>query len=79
MEGALLSLGRCVDLVKPAGLHVGSVSREDWKKALRALEHSMNDSRCFCDPDRPLLPSEWGKLVDDASDGRSGPVVKNNY
>jgi hypothetical protein len=68
LEGALLSLGRCVDLVKPAGLHVGSVSKEDWKKALKALEHSMSEIRTFCDPDRPLLPSEWGKLVDDDSD-----------
>jgi len=68
LEGALLSLGRCVDLVKPAGLHVGSVSKEDWKKALKALEHSMSEIRSFCDPDRPLLPSEWGKLVDDDSD-----------
>jgi hypothetical protein len=67
LEGALLSLGRCVDIVKPAGLHTGSVSREDWRKALKALEHSMKDIRTYCDPDRPLLPSEWGKLVDDDS------------
>ncbi len=64
LEGALLSLGRCVDLVKPAGLHEGSVSKEDWRKALKALEHSMNEISSFCDPDRPLMPSEWGKLVD---------------
>lgn len=68
LEGALLSLGRCVDLVKPAGMHVGSVSKDDWKKALKALEHSMNEIHSFCDPDRPLLPSEWGKIVDDAID-----------
>ncbi len=64
LEGALLSLGRCVDLVKPAALHAGSVSKEDWKRALKALEHSMHQISSFCDPDRPLLPSEWGKLVD---------------
>lgn len=67
LEGALLSLGRCVDLVKPAGMHTGSVSKDDWKKALSALEHSMSEIRTFCDPDRPLMPSEWGKLVDDDS------------
>jgi hypothetical protein len=67
LEGALLSLGRCVDLVKPAGLHTGSVSKDDWKKALKALEHSMSEIRSYCDPDRPLMPSEWGKLVDDDS------------
>ena len=68
LEGALLSLGRCVDLVKPAGLHVGSVSKEDWKKALKALEHSMNEIRSFCDPDRPLLPSELIKLLENDPD-----------
>jgi len=69
LEGALLSLGRCCDMVKPAGLHVGSVSKEDWRRALRALEHSMSEIRTYCDPDRPLLPSEWGKLVDDDAGG----------
>eukprot|EP00557_Chaetoceros_sp_GSL56_P005722 CAMPEP_0176499180 /NCGR_PEP_ID=MMETSP0200_2-20121128/12769_1 /TAXON_ID=947934 /ORGANISM="Chaetoceros sp., Strain GSL56" /LENGTH=708 /DNA_ID=CAMNT_0017897541 /DNA_START=30 /DNA_END=2156 /DNA_ORIENTATION=- len=67
LEGALSSLGRCVDLVKPAGLHTGSVSKDDWRKALKSLEHSMNEIRSYCDPDRPLMPSEWGKLVDDDS------------
>jgi hypothetical protein len=70
LEGALLSLGRCVDLVKPAGLHVGSVSKEDWKKALKALEHSMNEIRSFCDPDRPLLPSELIKLLENDPDSK---------
>jgi len=67
LEGALLSLGRCCDMVKPAGLHVGSVTKDDWKRALRSLEHSMSEIRTYCDPDRPLLPSEWGKLVGDDS------------
>jgi len=65
LESALLSLGRCVDLVKPAGLHIGSVTKDEWKRALRALEHSMDELRDHCDPDRPLRPSEWGKLIDD--------------
>lgn len=65
LEGALLSLGRCVDLVKPAGLHLGSVSKSEWKRALASLEHSMSEIRENCDPDRPLRPSEWGKLVDE--------------
>lgn len=66
LEGALLSLGRCVDLVKPAGLHLGIVSKEDWKRALQSLEHSMNEIQTFCDPDRPLSTSEWMKLVEDS-------------
>ena len=64
LEGALLSLGRCVDLVRPAGLLVSSVPSENWNKALRSLEHSMSEIRRVCDPDRPLRPTEWGKLVD---------------
>jgi len=65
LEGALLSLGRCVDLVKPAGLHVSSVTKNDWERALRALEHSMSQIRYICDPDRPLRPNEWEELMND--------------
>jgi len=64
LDGALLSLGRCVELVRPAGLFVSSVSKSDWVKALRELEHSMSEIREVCDPDRPLPPSDWGKLED---------------
>jgi hypothetical protein len=59
LEGALLSLGRCVDVVKPAGLLLGSVPIADWAKALRALEHTMIELRSLCDPDRPLKQAEW--------------------
>jgi hypothetical protein len=64
LEGALLSLGRCLDVVKPAGMHLGSVSKEDWKRALKALQYSMNEILEYCDPDRPLFPQEWGKIVE---------------
>ena len=67
LEGALLHLGRCIDLVRPAGLHVSSVPRSDWERAFRALERSMSEIRLVCDPDRPLRPSEWGKLMDKES------------
>lgn len=62
LEGVVLSLGRCIDLVRPAGLLVGSVSKVDFKKALRALEHAVSQIRAYCDPDAPLDPSEWGML-----------------
>jgi hypothetical protein len=62
LEGALLSLGRCIDLVRPAGLHVSPVSKADYVKALRSLEHCMGQIRAFSDPDQPLPPSDWGKL-----------------
>ena len=65
LEGALLTLGRCVDLVRPAGLLVSVVSAENWRKALRALQKSLDEIRSACDPDRPLRPEEWGKLVDE--------------
>ena len=66
LESASLSLGRCVDLVKPAGLHIGSVTKDEFKRALGALEHSMSEIRDL-DPDYPLRPSEWGKLIENDS------------
>jgi len=65
LEGVVLSLGRCIDLVRPAGLLVGSVSKADFQKALRALEYAVSQIR-VCDPDAPLDPSEWGKLGRDS-------------
>jgi hypothetical protein len=65
LESALHSLGRCIDLVRPAGLLVSSVSKKDWVMALNTLEHSISEIHAVCDPDRPLRPSEWGKLVDE--------------
>jgi hypothetical protein len=62
LEGVVLSLGRCIDLVRPAGLLLSSVSKTDFAKALRALDHAMSQIRTYCDPDAPLDPSEWGKL-----------------
>mmetsp|Transcript_22703 Transcript_22703/g.33523 ORF Transcript_22703/g.33523 Transcript_22703/m.33523 type:complete len:544 (-) Transcript_22703:54-1685(-) len=62
LEGATLSLGRCIDLVRPAGLHKSSVSKNSLIKALRSLEHCMTQIHKFCDPDRPLDTMEWGKL-----------------
>jgi len=29
------------------------------------MDYTTNEIRQICDPDRPLRPSEWGKLVDD--------------
>ena len=57
LESALLSLGCCVDLVRPAGLLVSVVSSKNWRKALRALQHSLDEIRSVCDPDRPLRPT----------------------
>lgn len=62
MEGVVLSLGRCIDLVRPAGLLLGSVKKSDFTKALRELDRALIQIRTYCDPDAPLRPSEWGKL-----------------
>jgi hypothetical protein len=63
LESALLSLGRCLDLVRPAGkLSSKSVSREDWKSALKQLEFFLDLMQRACDPDRPLPADDWGKL-----------------
>ena len=62
LEGALLSLGRCMDLVRPAGLLIGYVPKTDWKNAEMVLEHAVRQMRDACDPDHPLDPVDWGKL-----------------
>jgi len=62
LEGALLSLGRCLDLVRPAGLLIGYVPQTDWKNAEMVLEHAVRQLRGACDPDYPLDAAEWGKL-----------------
>ncbi|KAL7536554.1 hypothetical protein ACHAWF_005494 [Thalassiosira exigua] len=62
LESALLNLGRCIDLVKPAGLLVSSVPAATWSKALFNLEESMGRIKTVCDPDQPLDATEWGEL-----------------
>jgi hypothetical protein len=62
LEGALLSLGRCLDLVRPAGLLIGYVPKDDWKTAEIVLQHAVSQLRDACDPDHPLDPADWGKL-----------------
>jgi len=62
LEGALLNLGRCLDLVRPAGLLTGSVAPEDWRMALTVLEQAVQQISKACDPDQPLDPREWGKM-----------------
>ena len=56
LESALISLGRCIHLARPAGLLVSSVSKDDWIKALHALEHALQELG-YCDPDQQLHPS----------------------
>ena len=63
LEGALLSLGRCLDLVRPAGLLTGSVPAHDFRMAVGLLEQTVAQISAACDPDRPLPASEWGVLV----------------
>ena len=61
MESALLSLGRCCDLVRPAGtFSAQSVTRQEWKGALQHLQDFMNCLEVYCDPDQALPPEQWG-------------------
>jgi len=76
MEGALLSLSRCIDMIRPAGLHTSSIPHNEWIKALTLIEYSMSEIRMICDPDRPLKPSEWGKLVDEEVSASSTQQVQ---
>jgi hypothetical protein len=62
MESALLSLGRCLDVVRPAGLLTESVPAGDWKLALSMLEYTVHQISQACDPDQPLKSGEWGSM-----------------
>lgn len=62
LEGALLGLGRCLDLVRPAGLLTGSVPRDEFRRALHSLQQAYYLLDRACDPDEPLDPAEWGNL-----------------
>ena len=55
LEGALLSLGRCLDLVRPAGLLTGSVPAHDFKLALMVLDQAVTQISIACDPDHPVV------------------------
>ena len=75
LEGALLLLGRCVDIVRPAGLLTGaSVSLDDWKLALVVLRQAFVAITTVCNPDRPLYPEEWMTL-DEEADATSTAVA----
>lgn len=64
LESALLSLGRCSDLVRPAGkLTSRSVTQEEWRDAQRQLEHFLDLMQRACDPDGPLPANQWGVLT----------------
>jgi hypothetical protein len=55
LDGALLSMGRCSDLVRPAGLFTGSVPTSDFRRAVTYLEHAITQITMACDPDRPFV------------------------
>jgi hypothetical protein len=64
LESALLSLGRCCDLVRPAGtFSAQSVNRQEWRDALKHLYDFMHRIAVFCDPDEPLPAKLWGVQI----------------
>lgn len=62
LEDALLNLGRCLDLARPAGLLTGPVSANDWRLSLRCLEEAVSQVTRNCDPDYPLPTESWADL-----------------
>jgi hypothetical protein len=63
LESALLSLGRCLDLIRPAGImSAGSIPREEWKRALSQLETFLQLMQGVCDPDMVFDAKDWGNL-----------------
>jgi hypothetical protein len=72
LEGATLSLGRCIDLLRPAGLHQSTVTKAEYTKALRLLDHCRHQIRTYCDPDRPLDSKEWGRMMSPSAQQQQG-------
>jgi len=64
LESALLSVGRCIDLIRPAGFVQGTVCRTDWERALSSLQRCVDGIRRDCDPDRPLTLKEWMEFTE---------------
>lgn len=64
LESALLNFGRCLDLVRPAGLLTHSVPLKDFELARNLLEQAISQVALACDPDQPLPPLTWGLLMD---------------
>ena len=63
LEGALLSLGRAADLVRPAGTFSSQpVPQKDWKLAFHHLQDFMFRIERACDPDHQLPAERWGDL-----------------
>ena len=56
-----------------------SVSKTDYERALRSLEHAVSQIQSFCDPDEPLDPSEWGKLSRTSSTAAGETNVTSSY
>jgi hypothetical protein len=77
LQSALTSLGRCLDLVRPAGLLTGSVPEHDWKLALAILEHAVDQISMTCNPDQPVDPWEWGSMIE-YEEGK-GLYLLNNH
>lgn len=75
LDRSLLSLGRCIDIVRPGGLHVGSVTTAEYKRALRDLDKCMSGIRTFCDPDHEIDYSEWGTMGPDKAGDTSLEVA----
>lgn len=72
-ESAGHSLGRCVDLVEPAGeLSSTKVSRQDWCVAVRHLRHFLKLTQDFSDPDLALSVRTADLQWDDDDDGCDG-------
>lgn len=65
LESALLSLGRCLDLVRPAGRGNDVVSASDWRLAAVLLEKTISKILRVCDTDGPLDPFQWGRMGDE--------------
>ena len=74
LEAAVLSLGRCLDLVRPVGRGAGVVHLSDWRLAAVLLEKAISQILRVCDTDQPLYPHEWGRMGDETDYGNVAEV-----
>jgi len=74
LERAAAALGRCGDLVRPAGLLQRSVPTGDWATALEILDACVGEILGVCDPDRALGHGEWMEAVVRGGDEEAAPA-----
>ncbi|CAM9508022.1 unnamed protein product, partial [Hapterophycus canaliculatus] len=65
LEWAAGALAKIQEIIEPAAMRRNSVSLRAWAMCAALLERAILQAQLSADPDRPLKPSEWGRLEDE--------------